>query len=223
VADRRTQGCVPNDLPITFALVLTFPFLLSPYPVGCISINPANPRLAATAHLKRTMRCVSVLPPLRFLILNLLLRLAFPLLPRNLPPLTASGTSTSSAVSTKTQRLRMYWRRRGCRNTLTRRLARALTSTRRERGWRVRVMTMRSGVRLFSFLPPLLSNSADFVLFLFLPLPSRAVWDVDPQKISDYPEGEDWAPTNIIPHNNQGAPSPSLLPFSFTDLNSLPS
>lgn len=48
----HTAFWTPTDLS-------SFPLFGLCSPVGCVSINPANPRLAATAHLKRTMRCVS--------------------------------------------------------------------------------------------------------------------------------------------------------------------
>ncbi|GAA5829602.1 hypothetical protein JCM11251_000216 [Rhodosporidiobolus azoricus] len=111
------------------------------YKTGCVSINPANPRLAVTAHLKRYMRLWD---------LSLL---------RGLP----TDSDTQDVIDAAL--LQEYSHEKACSSAYF-----DPTGTR------------------------LASTSYDDAV---------RVWDVDPTKVTDYPEGNAWKPAKKIAHNNQ--------------------
>ncbi|GAA5908422.1 hypothetical protein JCM6882_007932 [Rhodosporidiobolus microsporus] len=109
--------------------------------IGCVSLNPANPRLAVTAHLKRYMRLWD---------LSLL---------RGLPTDTPTDEILDKAL------LHEYAHEKAC-------SAAYFDPT----GTRVASTSYDDAIR---------------------------VWDVDPKKTSDYPEGGKWKPSKKITHNCQ--------------------
>ncbi|GAA6001113.1 hypothetical protein JCM10207_007417 [Rhodosporidiobolus poonsookiae] len=128
--------------------------------VGCISLNQANPNMAVTAHLKRTMRLwdLSVV--------------------RGLPEDTADDDLVEQACVAE------YSYDKACSSAYF-----DATGTR------------------------LLSTSYDDNL---------RIWDIDPNKLSGYPEGQKWKPTKAIKHNCQVGRYVTVLRAHWSSVPSTP-